>query len=263
MTVPGWSPVMQEVEQTFDQLTHWGERAKQSFAPAPGSALAADDEVFPWLATSDIAWQALCGAQDHLKGFRAWLEGSDPELFPIATFSLLRGALVGGALAAWVLFPDDVEVRVGRSLAAAADWYRNHLNYGQTVRSIVSDVQAHDAQMEHVRGRADSVRDLRATREPKAFKMTSVIEQVNAELWPHDNGRAVATKALWQAGSGDAHALGWSILTRSYDLTPLADGLGAFVGAPSDRDVADAYLCAYDFTAYGFHRLDELGGSAS
>jgi len=27
---------------------------------------------------------------------------------------------------------------------------------------------------------------------------------------------------------------------------------------PSDLDVADAYLCAYDFVAYGFHRLDEL-----
>ena len=30
------------------------------------------------------------------------------------------------------------------------------------------------------------------------------------------------------------------------------------VGMPSDLDVADAYLCAYDFVAYGFHRLDEL-----
>ncbi|TQL60105.1 hypothetical protein FB474_1487 [Oryzihumus leptocrescens] len=59
--------------------------------------------------------------------------------------------------------------------------------------------------------------------------------------------------------SGDAHALGWSILTRQYDMTPLDNGMGHFVSDPSLLDVANAYFCAYDFVAYGFHRLDELG----
>lgn len=181
------------------------------------------------------------------------ISGEGPE-----TFSLLRGALVGGATAAWVSFPDDVEPRVSRSLAVAAEWYRNHLNYGQTVAAIAADKDVHTSQLEHIEGRAAEVRALRSSRPQTTFKMTTVIETVNAELWPDDEARALQTKALWQAGGGDAHALGWSILSRTYEMTPLGDGMGAFVGKPSDRDVADAYLCAYDFVAFGFHRLDEL-----
>lgn len=47
-------------------------------------------------------------------------------------------------------------------------------------------------------------------------------------------------------------------LTRQYDLTPLSDDKGVFVGIPSLVDVANAYFCAYDFVAYDSHRLDEL-----
>ena len=51
------------------------------------------------------------------------------------------------------------------------------------------------------------------------------------------------------------------MLTRGYDMTPLGDGMGQFVGHPSMLDVANAYFCAYDFVAYGFHRLQELGSA--
>jgi hypothetical protein len=249
---------MAEVLGTFNRLDVWGEQVKTPLSPPAGSALAQDDAIFPWLATADVAWQGLCSAQDHLKGFRAWIRSDRPELFPIATFSLLRGALVGGATAAWVTYPDDVELRVGRSLAVAAEWYRNHLNYGRTVAPIAVDKVAHTSQLNHVERRAAEVQALRAARPKTAFKMTDVIQTANAELWSSDATRALQTKALWQAGSGDAHALGWSILSRSYQMTSLGNGKGAFVGNPSDRDVADAYLCAYDFVAYGFHRLQEL-----
>lgn len=257
MTV-GLNAVLAEVAATFDQLDAWSDRVRQVFSPPPGSELGKDDDIFPWLSTSDSAWQALCSAQDHLKGLRAWTRSDPAELFPIATFSILRGALVGGATAAWVSFPDDVETRVCRSLAVAAEWYRNHLNYGQTVAPIAADKDEHAGQLAHIERRAAQVRALRSARPKTAFKMTEVIATANAELWPGDDVRAVQTKALWQAGSGDAHALGWSILTRTYEMTPLDDGMGAFVSNPSDRDVADAYLCAYDFVAFGFHRLDEL-----
>jgi hypothetical protein len=39
----------------------------------------------------------------------------------------------------------------------------------------------------------------------------------------------------------------------------LADRIGQFVGSPSMLDVANAYFCAYDFAAFGFYRLDQLG----
>lgn len=257
-----------QIRATFPQLTVWGERVKHLFSPVPGSALSHDDEVFPWLSTSDVAWQGLCAAQDHLKGFRAWLLANDavdpddrPGLFPIATFSLLRGALVGGAVASWVLTSDAVEVRVGRSLTVAADWYGHHLAWGKTMRPAAADAAHYDRQLAHLKKRAGEVTALRQTRMPRGrLKTTSLIVEANEEIWPGDDARATQTKGLWQAGSGDAHALGWSILTRQYEMTPVALGFGQFVGGPSMLDIANAYLCAYDFVAYGFHRLDELGG---
>ena len=260
-----------QIRDTFADLTRWGEMAKQGFAPGSGSPLELDEKVFEWLPTSDIAWQALCAAQDHLKGFRAWIlanDATDPEarpgLFPIATFSLLRGALVGGAIASWVLASDDVDVRTGRSLSVAADWYANHLRWAKTMRQFAVDSVEHDRRLKHVEARAKEVQELRRTRAPKGrLKTTDVVVQANAEIWPDDPDRAMATKGLWQAGSGDAHALGWSILTRGYEMTPLASGMGQFVGSPSMLDVGNAYFCAYDFVAFGFHRLAELGGAES
>ena len=257
-----------QIRATFPQLTRWGELAKQGFVPQPGSPLTHDDQVFEWLPTSDIAWQALCAAQDHLKGFRAWFVANDatdpdarPGLFPIATFSLLRGALVGGAIASWVLSSNDVEVRTGRSLTVAADWYQNHLRWGRTMRDHAVNPAEHEAGLTHIQNRLKQVENLRGSRTPKGrLKTTDVVVQANEELWPGDAARAVATKGLWQAGSGDAHALGWSILTRGHEMTPLGERLGQFVGNPSMLDVANAYFCAYDFVAFGFHRVYELGG---
>lgn len=260
-----------QIRDTFSQLTIWGEVAKRGFSPAHGTPLSEDDGVFRWLSTSDVAWQALCAAQDHLKGFRAWLLANDaddpnarPGLFPIATFSLLRGALVGGAIASWVLTSDDVNVRTGRSLTVAADWYQNHLRWGTTMQEHAADPAKHKSQLAHVEKRAKEVNALRESRKPKGrLNTTEVIVQANAEIWTGDEVRAVQTKGLWQVGSGDAHALGWSILTRDHTMTPLGEGLGRFVGDPSTLDVANAYFCAYDFVAYGFHRLHELGGAQS
>ncbi|TFV65430.1 UNVERIFIED_ORG: hypothetical protein E4P37_09990 [Bacillus sp. AZ43] len=256
-----------QIRHSFAQLTLWGDRVREAFEPEPGSSLAEDDAVFPWLSTADIAWQGLVAAQDHLKGFRAWWLANDapdpdarPGLFPIATFSLLRGALVGGAIASWVLTSDHVDVRTGRSLTVAADWYANHLRWAKGMRNYAVDRERHEDQIRHVEGRAAQVAMLRESRKPRGrLKTTDAITQANAEIWTGDEVRAAQTAALWQAGSGDAHALGWSILTRQHDRTPLGDGMGTFVTGPSLLDVANAYFCAYDFVAYGFHRLDELG----
>ena len=256
-----------QIRDTFQQLTAWSERARGGFTPNDGTPLASDDAIFPYLATADIAWQGLAAAQDHLKGFRAWFLANDaedvstrPGLFPIATFSLLRGAFVGGAIASWVLTSDDLNVRTGRSLTVAADWYKHHLAWAEGMRDQAIDPVAHEATIEHVRKRAAEVAALRETRSPRGrLFTTTAITEANAEIWVGDEARAAQTAALWQAGSGDAHALGWSILTRQYDMTPLDDGMGHFVSDPSLMDVANAYFCAYDFVAYGFHRLDDLG----
>lgn len=247
-----------EVTDTFPQLTVWGDAVKTLPPIAAGSPLAQDAQVFEWLTPGDLAWQALCGAQDHLKGFRAWW--LNDELYPMATFSLLRAALVGGALATWILFPDDSETRVSRGLVAAQDWYQNHLKWGQTMADHAVAPDVHRDQLRHIEARISEVRALRAGRDPSwdRIRMTEVIVEANAELWPGEKGRADQTKGIWQAGSGDAHALGWSVLSRANDMTPVGAGMARVASKPSEADVANAYLCAYDFVAYGFHRFEQL-----
>jgi len=111
-------------------------------------------------------------------------------------------------MATWVLVSDSLDERTSRSLAVATDWYRNHLNYGQTIAPIAMDEQKHAAQLDHIRSRAKEVKALRASLPKADFKMTELIKTANDQLWPGDEVRALQTRALWQAGSGDALRLG-------------------------------------------------------
>lgn len=247
-----------EIAETFTQLDAWAGRVRQPFQPDPGTPLHLDEEPFPWLTAADLAWQALAGAQDHLKGFRAWFLARD--LYPIATFSLLRGAMVGGALASWLLLPDDAEVRIGRALAVADEWYRNHLLWADEMSALAVYPTRYAELTEHVRNRRRQAAERRGDYPRADFKMTDIIREVTEQVWAGDDARLQQTMGLWRAGSGDAHALGWPVLTRVHEMTPIDGGqMGQYVGLPSEMDTANASLCAYDFVAFGFHRLDALG----
>ncbi len=233
---------------------------RNGFMPEAGTPLSDDEAVYAEHSTSDIAWHGLAGGLDHLKGFGAWFGESGPSArYQIATFSVLRGALVGGATASWVLASDDVDVRTGRSLAVAADRYRNQLKWLRGVEKYATDAALHAERVAYLEDRLAQVAALRETRQPKGKLITTTaIEEATAALWPGDADLATRISAIWQAGSGDAHALGWPMLTRQQTMTPVGDGR-YLVGAPSLRDVADAYFAAYNFIAYGFDRLIELG----
>lgn len=254
---------LDEVRQTFVQLLDWAEEVRTPFRAAIGSELADDDDVWPWLSTGEVARQAISSGLDHLKGFRSWLHVADDYgLFPFGTFSLLRGALVGGALGTWLLASDDLEVRLGRGLQVAAEHYRHFINYAETVEPLAVDPVAFTADLERMKGRAAEVKVLRAGRKPAGnLNMTDVITQATADVWSYDSVRAIMTKALWQTGSGDAHALGWSVQTRGHESVSEGGGMATIRTGATHKELADAYLCAYDFVAYGFHRLDELGCS--
>ena len=262
MVEPPTTP-LDEVRDTFVQLLDWAEVVRAPFRSAPGSELEVDTTVWPWLSTGELARQAVSAGLDHLKGFRAWLHVVDDYgLFPFGTFSLLRGALVGGALATWLLASDESDVRLGRSLQVAAEHYRHFIRYAETVEPIALDPVPFAEDLKRMRDRAAEVKALRVGRVPTGhLNMTDVITQATSALWPSDSGRAIATKALWQTGSGDAHALGWAAQVRGHEREPEGGGMATIRTSATSKEVADAYLCAYDFVAFGFHRLDELGGS--
>lgn len=246
-----------QIVQTFPQLDVWGARLREEQGdPATGSEMEADRAAFPHLSVDDLVWQGLAAANDHMKGFRLWL--NNRELFPIATFSLLRGALVGAAVASYIVIPDQHGERVGRALAVANEWYRNHLNWAKNAGYRAVDSADHAAVIAHVERRRQQVIDLQGTYPHAPFKLTVAIEAVANSLWPDDQEMRDDLMSVWRAGSGDAHALGWSILSRSYAMTPDPSGKATFVGSPSNNDIAAAYLPAYDLTAYAFDRFDYL-----
>lgn len=251
---------LNEVRDTFGLLLDFAQRVKAPLIPAPGSELFDDAQVFKPMPTSEVAAQSLGVAVDHLKGFRAWVHAADyTGLFPSATFSLLRGALIGGAVAAWVLHPDDSNDRVSRGLAVTAEWYRNYANYTRSVGPFAEDADEHRSVLELVEQRADEVRTLRQGRSPAGrLNMTEVIREVTLEVWPFDTERSLATTMIWQSGGGDAHAFGWPALARSTKRIPAGGGMIQVMNAPSLQEVADAYLCPFDLVAYGFSRVNDL-----
>lgn len=89
----------------------------------PGSSLAGDDTVMAPLQTSHLVGHALSAAVDHLRGVRMLLideskPGKSVRLLMVAHYPLVRSALECGALAAWLLRPDDQRTRLIRSLQA-------------------------------------------------------------------------------------------------------------------------------------------------
>lgn len=77
----------------------------------------------PW-PLSQLAFGGLAAARDHLQAIRVHIEAG--QLFPLATDTLLRGALLGAAQTVWMLAPDDQPTRLDYARTAAAEMLRRH-----------------------------------------------------------------------------------------------------------------------------------------
>jgi len=217
-----------QMQATYERLDWWAVRGRNGEKPMPGSALARDGAIWPYLPLHEVAHWALVAAVDHLNLVRAAFDsGRGPGT---AEFTALRGALVGASRAVWLLESDSAQVRQQRCLRIVHEWYARHLEWtGEHDVSTLSEADA--ALLAHQRDWTADRRDLvRALWEdtdgcPAATgprhnpwpNQTSVLRQ--AALFTFRDARKVeSVMREWRVTSGDAHALSWATATRIHQM---------------------------------------------
>lgn len=244
--MPQYFEVLQQVRGTADALA--GLRAHDATwtGPPVGSAMAADDEIWPLMPCSETVRTALLCAHDHLDLVRVVLLQVQPAP-PSATYSALRGALVGSCIALWVVGCDDDEVRRARALALVDEDYKyRHAFHASQMQSEDPARAEHSRPwVERWKGRR---RELTAVRQglPNASpKVTSIVEWVARERFGSGTDSYATLLGLWQSSRSSAHGLGWGAFVRP-GLDPVghdsARGLSAFNVALDIDDAADRYL---------------------
>lgn len=253
---------LQRIEDTFSDLDLWDRRTSAGFVPQPGSVLALDDEDWkPWR-LSQLAFGGLAAAQDHLEAIRVHIEAR--RLFPLATDTLLRGALLGAAQAVWLLAPDDRAERLDFARCAAAEMHKRHREWLTDLRKIPAEPhEGTETVYAHVMEREDELMAKRAAvGQSRKFEATNIIERAADTVF----GPATVTEArtVWRSLSGAAHGLAWPLLGRTgTEQTSAADGQGMadFQSGGSLDASLNAYLLAYGLSVKGWELLD-LRGSA-
>ena len=110
----------------------WRVRVKAPDQVDKGSSIDADDQVFPPMPCSQLAWYALTTAVEHLDaGVRLLDEQvvTGGPILPSANSTVLRGALVGACQAVVLLVPPARDVRTTYGLQIAHEEYRQVLSF--------------------------------------------------------------------------------------------------------------------------------------
>lgn len=186
--------------------------------PERGSALAADDRVFPQFPISEVARLSLISSGEHL---RLVIDGLEREnLYSTAQHTALRGALVGAAQAVWILHPDDPTERRERGLRVVAYGYDELRKYHQKTLQIqdllgLDDLERAqvDDQIAWIRGRESSVSNARNNCTTR-LNLTEVIKESSSIAFANQKDQA-ALQLWWSALSSDAHVLVWGLATRA------------------------------------------------
>lgn len=198
----------------------------------PHSSLARDDEAFPRYPASQLAWQGIGSAVDHLDMMISTLAATRTA-FPFGYHTLARTGLIGAARAMWVLDGTRPE-RTGRALRMAHEEYRQErASLGDTRKlfpHLATPCDERTAQLDHRMAEARAAGmpiGMTEDQVKSAPKDTEIIEHVAhrfalGEAEP-DN-IAAAFILSWRDGSGIAHAMLWPALRRSELIREEAPG---------------------------------------
>ena len=250
---------MRKIADTFDRLAAIGERLRAPHYSKPGSLLAQDDEDWPSLPTSQLAWGCFAAAFDHLDLVRLNIE--QERTFVTGTYSVIRGALLGSCQAAWLLCLDSSSERRERARIFANEWYVNRIRWQEGLTpDLPVDAAARSAtQLNHLD--ADRAALARKRLSKAAFKSTPNIEWVGNTLFPDEAHLRRSLMGQWRRLGGDAHALGWTFLTQTTSWTvemSTTDGLSPADVTASFSDLAEGYLAAWIVGRRAWDRFDEL-----
>jgi hypothetical protein len=159
----------------------------------------------------------------------------------------LRGALVGGCLALWVVGCDDDAMRRARALALVAEDCRYRYAFHQSQLQSEDPTRAQHSQpwAEHWEGRRLDLAAVRGGHPKASAKVTSIVTWVAREMFGSGADSYATLLGLWQSSSSSAHGLGWGAFARpglSVVGHDPSRGLSGFNVALDVDDAADQYL---------------------
>lgn len=243
--MPNREEADRRLEKLFTAVAAWASRIEAPpLAASSRSSLAADDQAFPSLPASAIAYNGLVTAVEHLDYFRTALQANG-RIYPAANYTVLRSALMGAAQAVWVLAPQARKERVGHALEIAVD------NYNQQ-RKLVAAATAMTVEQQAVADRVIAALDARL--DEAAVLATSLGKNpANIRKWKLDMTRAITeavelanpvgtddaavirsgTGLLWRSQSGHAHGTPGSRLSLISHDSVVDDGNGTLWAATS------------------------------
>lgn len=247
---------LNRIREAYVDLDQWRVRSWKGETPERGSELAEDDRITPRCPLSEFARQSLVSAVQHLNLARAALEAG--QLFPSAHYTVLRGALVGGSIAVWMLSPTEGDVRQQRGLRVAYEWMDRAQQYYGELEPIADGQLPNLPQARaHLLMRRDQIRGLWASAaeltEKQPLIVTHAVESAAETVFGAESPKV---KLLWREMSGDAHALGWPILVRSTDVYPVGGGMSEFCAGGDLELIANAFFVSYKLTKHGWSLFD-------
>jgi hypothetical protein len=253
--------MLRAIRSTFPTLDGWQARTSVLLIPDVGSDLAADDEEWPYVPASTLAKIGLSSAREHLHAVRKLIESK--ELFPAATSTLCRTALVGASCAVWMLEPDDRSERVRRWLSLAIEDFNRHIQYGNDVRELLPPDQIKPnadediTRLELRQGQLLSLlEDLGGVYK---INLTDVVIPAALQYAVPDDEAQGQMILGWRSMSGAAHALAWHFFGNAGTSAAEVDALGIgeiTVGGDVERLLMD-YFTAYRVALAGWDLLDK------
>lgn len=248
---------LNKIRSTFDQLEDDRGRWKTAAPPPAGSELADDDRTWPTSPLSSHARQCLVCAWDHFDLVRLTID--QERSFPTATYSVLRGSLLGAAQALWLLAPDDPSVRRERGLATTQEWLGKRIQWQHEVTPdllSIDDAARSGKQLKRLDDDLETVKELREQR--FTLNATNIVKEAAEQVYSEASLVREAVRE-WRRLGGDAHALGWPLMGQSTSWGVRGpDGLTEANVVADLVSVANAYLLAWTLYRAAIVRLDKL-----
>ncbi|MTV27951.1 hypothetical protein FTX61_21420 [Nitriliruptoraceae bacterium ZYF776] len=224
--------------------------------------MADDDKLWPWLPTSELARLALVAASEHLQLVGECVERQ--RLYVTASHTALRAALLGAASAVWLLGPTDGEERRQRGLRSASEWYRRKAQADELLlEACPPDQRAQlSLQIQYLQDRCRESRALWTTTATltarETPKDTQVIHWVALVMFAQDKNKQRSLRVLWAEMSGDAHALGWQLLSRrTAPMTRSDIRLHETAVLSEISHLAEPYMGAFTLLKRGWSLFDQ------